>query len=287
MKLILTNRLTRYFQDQAKKDPAKFDTFYRDFGLFFREGIIMTADQGEKEDIAKLLRFESSKKTVGEKVSLMEYGERMSPGQRDIYYLAAPSRELAENSPYFESLKKRDVEVLFCYEPYDELVLMQLRQFDKKNLVSVEKEMTESKDEKGTGDEAEGLSETDTDLLCKWLKGTLGSKVVNVKVTNKLSSHPCVVTVAEMGAARHFVRTAFQGIPEEQRYTILQPTLEVNPSHSLIKKLNELRSTDSRLAKLTAEQIFDNSMVAAGLIEDPRVIVQRLNDLLTLALEKH
>jgi TNF receptor-associated protein 1 len=33
------------------------------------------------------------------------------------------------------------VEVLFCYESYDELVLMQLSEFDKKRVTSVEKEM--------------------------------------------------------------------------------------------------------------------------------------------------
>lgn len=38
-------------------------------------------------------------------------------------------------------MKKRNAEVLFCFEPYDELVLLQLRQFDKKQLTSVEKEM--------------------------------------------------------------------------------------------------------------------------------------------------
>ena len=51
------------------------------------------------------------------------------------------SRALAETSPYFESMKKRNTEVLFCFEPYDELVLLQLREFDKKQLTSVEKEM--------------------------------------------------------------------------------------------------------------------------------------------------
>ena len=74
-------------------------------------------------------------------MTLAEYSDKMRAGQRDIYYLSAPSRQLAENSPYFEALKSKDVEVLFCYEAYDELVLMQLQQFDKKKLTSVEKEM--------------------------------------------------------------------------------------------------------------------------------------------------
>ena len=35
----------------------------------------------------------------------------MKAGQRDIFYLSAPSRQLAETSPYFESLKKSETEV--------------------------------------------------------------------------------------------------------------------------------------------------------------------------------
>ena len=80
-------------------------------------------------------------------MSLPEYGANMKAGQRDIYYLAAPSRQLAESSPYFEALREKEVEILFCYEPYDELVLMQLQQFDKKKMTSVEKEMQQTPEE--------------------------------------------------------------------------------------------------------------------------------------------
>ena len=58
-----------------------------------------------------------------------------------------PSRQLAESSPYFEALREKEVEILFCYEPYDELVLMQLQQFDKKKMTSVEKEMQQTPEE--------------------------------------------------------------------------------------------------------------------------------------------
>jgi TNF receptor-associated protein 1 len=57
----------------------------------------------------------------------------MKAGQRDIYYLAAPSRQLAESSPYFEALKNKDVEILFCYESYDELVISWTNPFKRKN----------------------------------------------------------------------------------------------------------------------------------------------------------
>lgn len=55
------------------------------------------------------------------------------------------SRSLAEASPYYESLKRKQQEVLFCYEPYDELVLMQLIEFKGYKLVSVEKDMRDDK----------------------------------------------------------------------------------------------------------------------------------------------
>lgn len=62
------------------------------------------------------------------------------------------SRHLAETSPYMEAMQKKDIEVLFCYENYDELVLMNLAQYDKKYLKSVENELVEDKSDTSTVD---------------------------------------------------------------------------------------------------------------------------------------
>ena len=114
-------------------------------------------------------------------------------------------------------------QVLFCYEPYDELVLMQLQQFDKKTVTSVEKEMRSGPaEETVVTDETLELKEQTE--LTDWvkvtatqicfplfipllLKVTLGQKAAKIKTTSKLESHPCVVTVEEMAAARHFIKT--------------------------------------------------------------------------------
>ena len=128
LRTVITNKFLRFLQDKAKKDTRSFLEFYKDYGFFLKEGIISGTEQYEKEEIGKLLRFESSNLPAGETRTLPEYVANMKAGQRDIYYLAAPSRQLAENSPYYEALKKNEVEILFCYEPYDELVLMQLQQ---------------------------------------------------------------------------------------------------------------------------------------------------------------
>jgi TNF receptor-associated protein 1 len=43
-------------------------------------------------------------------------------------------------------MKKKEVEVLFCYEKYDELVLMKIRKFDGSKMNYVEKEMRKDKE---------------------------------------------------------------------------------------------------------------------------------------------
>lgn len=105
------------------------------------------------------------------------------------------SRTLAESSPYFEALKQKDVEVLFCYEPYDELVLMQLRQFDSHNLTSVEKEMRQDRESDDLTDLGKyvGTQCSEAGEIANSLKLLLFSQHVNYEngfVTLSLSSPP-------------------------------------------------------------------------------------------------
>lgn len=57
--------------------------------------------------------------------------------------------------------------------------------------------------------------------------------------------------------------------------------------HPIIKKLSKLRESDPKLATLVVKQLLNNAMVSAGLVEDPRTALTEMNELLTLALEKH
>ncbi|XP_059834889.1 heat shock protein 75 kDa, mitochondrial [Hypanus sabinus] len=286
---VLQQRIIKFFLDQGKKEPEKFLKFYEDYGLFIREGIVTSAEQDVKEDIGKLLRFESSALPAGQVTSLAEYGSRMKAGSRNIYYLSAPTRELAEHSPYFEAMKKKEMEVLFCYDQFDELTLLHLREFDRKKLISVETDIVVDhyKEEKYEDSKAaaERLSDTDVEGLVAWMKNGLGERVANIKLTPRLDTHPAMVTVLEMGAARHFLRTQQLAKSSEERAQILQPTLEINGSHILIKKLNELRDRDPELARLLLDQIYDNAMITAGLNDDPRPMITRLNELLSRALD--
>ncbi|KAL2298774.1 hypothetical protein Nmel_014372 [Mimus melanotis] len=244
-----------------------------------------------QEDIAKLLRYESSALPVGQLTSLTEYSSRMKAGSRNIYYLCAPNRHLAEHSPYFEAMKKKDMEVLFCYEQFDELTLLHLREFDKKKLISVETDIVVDhyKEEKFEESRPAGerLTEKEAEDLMAWMRNALGSRVTGVKVTTRLDTHPAMITVLEMGAARHFLRMQQLAKTQEERAQLLQPTLEINTGHALIKKLSELKDSQPDLAQMLLDQIYENAMIAAGLNEDPRPMVNRLNELLTKILEKN
>nr|XP_036870271.1 heat shock protein 75 kDa, mitochondrial [Manis javanica] len=288
---LIQQRLIKFFIDQSKKDAEKYAKFFEDYGLFMREGIVTAAEQEVKEGIAKLLRYESSALPAGQLTSLQDYAGRMRAGTRSIYYLCAPSRHLAEHSPYYEAMKQKNTEVLFCYERFDELTLLHLREFDKKKLISVETDIVvDHYKEEGSGDGSpagDRLSEKEVEDLMAWMRNALGTRVTNVKVTLRLDTHPAMITVLEMGAARHFLRMQQLAKSQEERAQLLQPTLEINPRHTLIKKLSQLRDSEPDLAQLLAEQIYENAMIAAGLLDDPRPMVGRLNHLLVKALERH
>ena len=138
IKSVITGKMISYLNRQAKRDPGKYEEFYKEFGRFLRIGIVTTESQTEKEDLAKLLRFESSKEEKGTLVSLDQYIERAPEGQKQVYYLSAPSRDMAMESPYFETLQENDLEVLFTYNKEDDVVLFRLENYKDRKLCTAE-----------------------------------------------------------------------------------------------------------------------------------------------------
>ena len=55
LRWVLTNRLLKFFQERAKKDPEKYLEFYNDYGLFFREGIVSSPEQAERVGVKVIL----------------------------------------------------------------------------------------------------------------------------------------------------------------------------------------------------------------------------------------
>lgn len=228
LRRVLTARILKFLTDKLTKNQKDYEQFYKDYGLFIKEGVITAEDSYERAEIAKLLKFESSAFPPGTLITLNDYVSRIKDGKKEIFYLAAPSRELAESSPYYESLKKQNVEVLFCVEPHDEHVLMFLQEFNNCRLTSLEKEMGQGK-EAEAADFGGGVLEGDIDNIKKIFKETLKHKIHAVRITKRLENHPCAITLENMASARQFIKQ-MSSMTEENLYSILRPHLEINPT---------------------------------------------------------
>lgn len=280
---VITSRLLKFLDEESKKRPESFEAFYKEFSPCLKEGV--ATDFTHREALSKLLRFESSETESGKTTTLADYVSRMKDEQEEIFYVMAPSRASAEASPYNEVFKARGLEMLYLTDPWDEFVMEHLNEFDGKKLKSAEKADLEvdEKDREAKG----GLKSDDARLLANWIKETLGDRVKDVVVSKRLVDSPAVVIDPDshMTATMRQMMKAVQrekGAADEQASEALN--MEINPSHSLMQKLNETRSKDEGLAKKVVEQVFDSAKIAAGLMDDPRTMVKRMDELMEAAL---
>ena len=276
---VLTKRVLKWLDEEAKADPEKYDRFYAEHGHCLKEGV--ANDWSHREALAKLLRCESSHTEKGKSTSLTDYVSRMPEDQKEIYYLIAPNREAAEASPYFEVFREKKYEVLFLFAPQDEFVMEHLREFDKKRLVAAEKA-----DLKLDEPSAATLSEEEGRLLANFVKERLGDRVAEVRVSKRLVGSPAVVVDSDAHLTSS-MRRVMKMMNREGGPTLdAKPDLELNPQNPMIAQLEKIRHTDAALAGEVAEQVFDNALVAAGLLDDPRAMLGRLNSLLEKLLQK-
>ena len=280
LKQVLTKRFLKFLSEQAKDDPAAYNEFWNNFGFYFKEGA--TSDFAYRDEIAKLLRFESSKSEPDEMISLADYVERMAEGQKEIYYINGPSRTAAESGPYVEAFKKRDIEIIYTLEPIDDFVMNHLGEFDGKKLVSADRGDLDLSEIKTTAEEkkkdAEPELETEVvESLTKWIKDALGERVKEVIASKRLVDSPAIVVNPD-GFMTSTMERVMQAAHLEKGETVADvsnKSLEINTGHPLIKQLSMLRGTDEEFAKNVVQQIFDNALIQAGLMIDPRQMVER------------
>ena len=291
LKQVLTKRFLKFLGEQAKDDPAAYNEFWNNFGFYLKEGA--TSDFAYQDQIAKLLRFESSKSEPDEMISLADYVERMAEGQKEIYYINGPSRTAAESGPYVEAFNKRDIEIIYTLEPIDDFVMNHLGEFDGKKLVSADRGDLDLSEIKTTAEEkkkdAEPELETEVvESLTKWIKDALGERVKEVIASKRLVDSPAIVVNPDgfMTSTMERVMQAAQLEKGETVTDVSNKSLEINTGHPLIKQLSMLRGIDEEFAKNVVQQIFDNALIQAGLMIDPRQMVERSYKILERATKR-
>lgn len=273
-------RVLSLLEKMATDEPEKYQKFWKEFGQVLKEG--PAEDFANKDTIAKLLRFSSThEENMEQTVSLDDYISRMPKEQEKIYYIIADSFLAAKNSPLLEVFRTKGIEVLLLWDRVDEWLTSHLREYNGKQLQSVAKgaldlgklSEEESKEQKV---EQEKQKEDFADLL-KSLKDSLGDRVKEIRLTDRLTDSPACVVFDEGDISGHLQRmleAAGQPIPESK------PILELNPKHHLLIKLKSLAKEQSKIENWS-EILLGQALLAEGeKLKDPAVFVKRLNELL-------
>jgi len=259
-------------EEQDQKD--KYAKFWAEFGQVFKEG--MGEDTGNKERLAKLLRFASTHNdSDAQTVSFADYIGRMKEGQDKIYYATGEAYAAAKNSPHLEIFRKKGVEVLLLTDRVDEWMLSFLQDFEGKELASVAKG---GLDLGKLEDETEKKQHEETEVqyqeLVEKMKTALADKAKDVRITFRLTDSPACLVADEnelSGNLMRMLKAAGQSAPESK------PILEVNPDHPLVQRL---KYEDGKFADWS-HILFDQALLAeGGALADPSGFVRRLNEML-------
>jgi molecular chaperone HtpG len=274
---VITKRFLKFLEEESSSRPESYEGFYKEFGVFLKEGAAL--DFTHKEALTKLLRFESSLTEKGKTTSLSDYVTRMGAEQKEIYYLVGPNRESIESGPYLEGFRARNLEVLLCYESVDEYVMNNVREFGGKKLTAADHSDVKLADQPGQG---ESLGEAETKDLVAWMKGALGERVSEVSPSGRLVDSPALALNADKFSSPH-MRRIMKAMNKDGAQSPLRVNLEINTRHAVIKRLAGLRTSAPEKAQLVAEQILDNALISAGLLDDASSMVKRLYKLLETA----
>ena len=272
----LTKRSLQMLEKLAKDDVEKYQQFWKEFGLVLKEG--PAEDFGNKETIAKLLRFASTYNDSSEQsVSLEDYVARMKEGQKAIYYITADSYVAAKNSPHLELFNKKGIEVLLLSDRIDEWMLSYLTEFDGKALQTItnaDLDLGDLADKEET--EAQKEQDKAFDSFIERVKTLLGERVKEVRLTHRLTDTPAVVSTGNDQMTTQMAKlfaAAGQPVPE------VKYTFELNPEHHLVKKVADI-ADEAEFADWV-ELLLEQAMLAErGSLENPAAFIKRVNKLL-------
>jgi molecular chaperone HtpG len=268
----IVKQTLKTLKETAESDPEKYTQFWTEFGRVLKEGT--TIEYRHKDAIAELCRFESMKSEAGKLISFKQYVEAMPEGQKDIYYVTGISRKAVENSPHLEAFRKRGYDVLYLIDPIDEWFVRSVTEFEKKPLRSV------AHGDLDLGAEPDAPKTDEVEGAVKAVKAALGDRVKDVRLSKRLTDSASVLVAGEgdPGAnMERILRMVDQEAPERKRI------LELNPSHPIIKNLAALAAKEpgSDRVKTWSEMLYDQALLAEGVVEDPATLVKRIQDLLT------
>ena len=256
-----------------------------------RKGLVV--DPANRERIAKLLRFASSR---GEDPSASCRSMSTSSGCRRartrIYYLGGPDLASIGKSPNLEIFRRRGLEVLFLTDPIDEFAVTSLGTYQGKQLTSIDSadlDLPETEPDRRTRAEAAAESPGEGKRLRPRARPVperarrSGQRGPRIEATDRQPLLPGQCRGGHEHPDAAALEDDQQGVPRERR-----ESSRSIPSAPLIRRLCRLSANQEHDAfiKQCGVQLWANAMILDGVTPEPEELVARVQAFMAEAAEK-
>jgi len=262
----IANNLEKKIKSELLKmlnnEREKYEQFYKSFGMQLKYGV--ASDYGMHKDMLQdLLLFSSS--NSDKLTTLSEYVSRMKEDQKHIYFATGENIKNIAQLPQAELVREKGYEILYFIDEIDEFAVQMMRDFESKEFKSINSDDLDliSEEEKKSSKEKTKESK---DLLT-FVKDTLGDKVKEVKISQKLKNTPVCLTAS---GGLSFEMEKYLNLVQPDSAAKADRILELNSDHKLFEKLNELFKENKDEAKSYVEVLYNQALLMAGLpVDDP------------------
>jgi molecular chaperone HtpG len=266
-------RILSELKELKEKNRARYDLFFEEFRRPLKEGAFQ--DFGNRELLVDLLQFKSTK--VEGYTGLSEYKERMTEGQKAIYYVTGENEQTLRGSPLLEPFKQKQIEVLVMDDEIDEIVIPSLGRYKEIELKAVKK--SDTLDDIKTEEDRE--KEHRIGPLLLRIADVLKEEVKSVTAGAGLGDSPSCIVADEddptIGLQQLLKAMGQKDMPE------VKPVLKVNPDHPIVKSLE--RTEDGEVFRDTSRLLFEQALLVEGVrLPDSSSFVKRLNRALQRSL---
>jgi len=259
-----------------KKDSAKYNDFYAEFGNVLKEGLY--SDMGNKERILELLQFNTINSE--ERTNIAEFVKSVDEEKKEIYYITGKmALSMLKNSPTLERFKAKGINVIVLNEEIDTIVMPMVTEYKEYKFVNAaDAKLDDSEEAK---EKEEEFAKEYEGLIAEF-KSTLGDAVTKVEVTTELTDSPVALKIDKEDPSYMMAQMMAQ-MGQGGETPPIKPILQINPNHEILTKLKD--SGDQNLINDAAHVLLDQAKLFDGMeLDDTAGFVARLNRIMSKAL---
>jgi len=227
----------------AMNDMDNYLKIYKTYQKNIKLGVY--EESGDRERVSDLLMFYSAN-SPDKMITFDDYITSMNENQKHIYYIAGDNMDILKTSPFLDRFKKNDLDVLFMTDPVDEYMCQRLMQYKECTLTCITKGDIELPNTTDADKELIKKQKEEYKSLCDYIK-RLYTTFSEVKITNKVSELPCIVSSPENGFSANMekiIKSQTLGQTDNTNAMLNKRVLEINPLHPIIKKIKNINDTE-------------------------------------------